>query len=218
MEDFPPNSHSSKLEQTEKTDSSVGGDKKIEKVITGEAARRKKPLSKRFMETFVGGDSKSVWGYVFFDVIVPAVKDMAADAVSQSIERLLFGETRSTSRRTGQRPSGSNGYVSYNRFSSQASAGRREEPRTMSRQGRATFNFDEVIVPTRGEAEMVIDRLFDLVSRYEQATVSDLYELVGVSGTFTDEKWGWTDIRGAGVTRVSNGYLLDLPRPEPLRN
>jgi hypothetical protein len=69
---------------------------------------------------------------------------------------------------------------------------------------------------TRVEAEEVIDRLFDVVSRYETATVADLYEMVGVTGNYTDDKWGWTDLRGASVQRVRNGYLLDLPRPEPL--
>jgi len=63
------------------------------------------------------------------------------------------------------------------------------------------------------EAEEVIDRMFDLVSRYEVVTVADLYELVGVSGEYTDAKWGWTDLRGAAAMRIRDGYLLDLPRP-----
>jgi len=86
----------------------------------------------------------------------------------------------------------------------------------MSRRGRASHDFDEIILATRVEGEEVIERLFDLVSRYEAATVADLYELVGVSGNYTDDKWGWTDVRGSGVTRVRNGYLLDLPKPEPI--
>lgn len=71
-------------------------------------------------------------------------------------------------------------------------------------------------MPTRVEAEEVIDRMFDLVSQYEMVTVADLYDLVGLANNYTDEKWGWTDIRGAGVSRIKGGYLLDLPRPEPL--
>ena len=86
----------------------------------------------------------------------------------------------------------------------------------MSRQSRARHNFDEIVLDERVEAEEVIDRLFDLVSRYEAATVADLYELVGLSSTHTDNKWGWIDLTGAGVTRVRGGYLLDLPEPESL--
>lgn len=68
----------------------------------------------------------------------------------------------------------------------------------------------------RAEAEEVIDRMFELVSRYGSVSVADMYELVGLASTHTDNKWGWTDLSGAGVSRIRGGYLLDLPEPEPL--
>jgi hypothetical protein len=86
----------------------------------------------------------------------------------------------------------------------------------MSQRGRAKHDFDEIVLDQRAEAEEVIDRLYDVVNKYEQATVADLYDLVGLSSTHTDHKWGWTDLRGAGVSRIRDGYLLDLPDPEPL--
>lgn len=206
--DYPTNSHKQKKEEK------VEPKKKVEQVTRGEVTRRKKPLGKRMAETFVGGDTKGVWSYVLLDVLVPAAKDMVSDAVSTGVERMLFGDNY----RGGRRPRGSGrppSYTSYNRYSPMGGR-EREEPRALSRRGRASHDFDEIILETRVEAEEVVDRLFDLVSRYEMATVADLYDLVGVSGSYTDDKWGWTDIRGAGVTRVRNGYLLDLPRPEPL--
>jgi len=212
VEEFPTNSHKAKAAPEENTDTT----KKIEKVTTGVVMTRKKPLGKRFAETFFGGDTKGVLNYVMIDVLLPAAKDMIADAVSQGIERMIFGEARSTSRRTGMRPGGHSGYVSYNRFAPNNQQRQREEPRNVSRRARASHDFDEIILATRVEAEEVISRLFDIIARYEQATVSDLYELVGVSGNFTDEKYGWTDVRGAGVVRTRNGYLLDLPKPEQL--
>ena len=206
--DLPSNSNEAKQPAT---DEKLAESKKVTKITTGEVSRRKKPLGKRLTETFIGGDAKSVWGYVVFEVIVPAAKDMAADAVSQAIERMLFGESRSTSRRTGVRPGSGTGYVSYDRYAQ--GQPRREDPRPgISRRARASHDFDEIILPTRAEAEAVIDNLFNLISQYEQATVSDLYELVGITASYTDEKYGWTDFRGAGVTRIRNGYLLDLPK------
>lgn len=208
--DFPSNRHKERV-RNEKPE-----EKKVVKIVQSEVQRRKKPLGKRFAETFVGGDAKSVWGFVTLDVLIPAAKDMFADAVSQGVERMIFGEARSTGRRTGRRPHDS--YISYNRYSGGGS--RRESPRdprhNISRRARASHDFDEIILATRVEAEEVIDRLFDLVSKYESATVADLYDLVGISGSYTDDKWGWLDLRGGGVTRVRNGYLLDLPKPEPL--
>lgn len=192
--------------------------KKVEQITSGNVVRRKKPLGKRFAETFVGGDAKGVVGYVVYEVLIPAARDMVADAGREAIERMLYGEQRSPHRRGGSaRPSGANGYVSYNRFAPGQSSSRNDDPRpSLSRKARASHDFDEIILASRVEAEEVIDRLFDLVSRYESATVADLYEMVGVTGNYTDDKWGWSDIRGAGVTRVRNGYLLDLPKPEPL--
>jgi hypothetical protein len=212
MEEFPTNSHKAKAAPEENTETA----KKIEQVTTGTVVTRKKPLGKRFVETFFGGDTRGVMNYVLVDVLLPAAKDMIADAVSQGIERMIFGEARSTSRRTGIRPGGHSGYVSYNRFAPNPQQRQREEPRNISRRSRASHDFDEIILATRVEAVTVIDRLYDIIARYEQATVSDLYELVGVSGNFTDEKYGWTDLRGSEAVRVRDGYLLSLPKPEQL--
>lgn len=221
MDDFPSNSRRREPEKAPTPPPKKQEEKKVEKVTTGEVISRKKPLGKRMKELLVGGDANSVGRYVFFEVLLPAAKDTIADVVTQGVERMIFGEARSTSRRTGSRPGGSSGYTSYNRYYStppwDQKGARREEPRReISRRARSSHDFDEIILATRAEANEVLDRLFDLVSRYDQATVSDLYELVGLSGNFVDEKWGWTDLRGSGVTRVTDGYLLDLPRPESL--
>lgn len=191
--------------------------KKVERIVTGEVVRRKPSLGKRMREIFIGGDAQSVWGYVAYDILIPAVKDTLSEAVSMGIERMLFGESRGPSnRRRSVTPN--YGYTDYGRYSRGSSASRyqKEEPRQMSRRSRAAHNFDEIVLETRLEAETVIERLDDLCDRYGQATVSDLYELVGVTGDFTDEKYGWVDMRASGVSRVRDGYLLDLPRPELL--
>lgn len=215
---YPANSHRAREAATKPVvEKPKAQEKRVEKVVEGDVVRRKRPLGKRFAEIFFAGDTRGVVSYVIMDVLLPAAKDTFADAFSQGVERMLFGEVRSTSRRTGGRPSGAGGYVSYNRYSQQQGPGsRRDEEREISRRARSSHDFDEIIVSTRAEAEEIIDRLFDLVSRYEAATVADLYELVGVKTKFTDDRWGWTDIRGAGITRIRSGYLLDLPRPEPL--
>lgn len=209
---FPGNSN----RQREESRGERPDEKKVERVVESTVVRRKKPLGKRFAEIFFGGDSKGVLGYVASEVLLPAARDALADAITQGVERLLFGDAQSTSRRTGRRP-GTTSYVNYGRYSqSTTSNPRREEPRVGHRRSRTSHDFDDIVLATRVEAETVIERLFDLIERYGQATVSDLYELVGISGNFTDEKWGWADMRGSGVRRVREGYLLDLPKTEPL--
>lgn len=202
--EFPPNSQSSKKRVVE--------DKNIEQITSGNVVRKKKSLRKQFSETFVAGDAKSAVRYVIFDVLLPAAKDMIVEAGSQGIEKLIFGDSR---RRGSSSPqAGPTGYVSYNRYSMGGRPG--SSQRAMSRQARARHDFDEIVLESRTEAEEVINRLFDLVSHYETATVADLYELVGLVASHTDHKWGWTDLHGSGVTRIRGGYLVDLPDPQPL--
>lgn len=211
--EFPSNSHNAGDPKEEKT----AEPKRVEKVVVGDVERRKKPFGKRFTETFVGGDARNVVQYVLFEVLVPAAKDTIADAVSQGVERMIFGEARSPSRRTGYRPGGSSSYVSYNKFGSSKRDPRdRDEPRGLSRQARTNHQFDEILLATRAEAETVIERLYDLVNEYELATVADLLELVGETPSYTDGKWGWDDMHGATVRRVREGYLLDLPKTKPV--
>lgn len=188
-------------------------EKNIKRVTTGDPIRKKKSLGKQFRETFVAGDVKSAVRYGVFEVLLPAARDMIVEVTTQGIEKLIFGDSR---RGRGSTPpaAGPTGYVSYNRY---AMGNRQSGPqRTMSRRARSQHDFDEVILDSRVEAEEVIDKLYEVVSRYGSATVMDLYELVGLPSSHTDNKWGWTSLRGAGVSRAHGGYLLDLPEPQPL--
>lgn len=184
--------------------------KKVEKVVTGDVVQRKKPLGKRLSETFVGGDLRSTVQYVFFDILVPAARDTVADAGSQGLERLIFGEARSVSRRTGR---AAQHHTSYDRFSKSRPDMRQAEERQLSRRARGSHDFGEILLATRVEANEVLNRLNDLVDRYTSATVADLYALVGITGNYTDDKWGWRELNAAGITRVPRGYVLDLPSP-----
>jgi hypothetical protein len=206
--EFPSNSDASKR--------SSEPDKNITRVTKGDAVRRRKSLRKQFSDTFVAGDFKGAMRYVVLDVLLPAAKDTIVEIATQGTERLLFGESR---RRGGYSPqTGPYGHIAYNRIAT--AAGSRimssSAERAMSRHARVRHNFDEIILNDRTEAEEVIDRLFDLVSRYDTATVADLYELVGLASNHTDTKWGWSNLAGAGVSRVRGGYLLDLPDPHPI--
>lgn len=214
MDDYPANSYN-KISKEAKAAKEVAKEEtpekpKVEKVVQGEVVRRKPPLRKRIAQTFGGEDLKDVWTYILLDVLIPAAKDAIVDAGSQGLERAIFGEVSGRSRVSRK----SSGYTPYNKVT--GISPRREEPRSLSRRARANHNFDEIVLATRPEAEDVLERLYDLISKFEVVTVADLYAAVGVDTNFVDDKWGWTDLRGAGAVRVRNGYLLDLPRPEPI--
>lgn len=212
---YPSNSRNNKREpvQQEKVD-----DKKLHKVVQGKVMKKKKGIGSKLAETFLEDDTKSVASYIFHDVLIPAAKSMISDMVGGGIEMLLFGGRRGRtdySRGGSSRGPSRTSYGSYYRDTNRDSRDR-DRDRSMSNRSRARFDFDEIVLETRGEAEEVISNLVDLTIDYQQATVADLYELVGITGNFTDNKYGWTDLRGVVPRRVRDGYLLDLPRPQPL--
>ena len=81
---------------------------------------------------------------------------------------------------------------------------------------RTGYNYDDIILETRGEAEEVLERMEELIETYGIVSVADLYDLVGITGNYTDNKYGWTNIRNAEPVRVRDGYMLKLPKALPI--
>jgi hypothetical protein len=212
---YPSNS---KIKKTE--GAKPDGKKVIKKVVTGTVKQQKPSFGKKVLAFLFEDDTRSVGSYIVHDVLVPAAKSMLSDMVGGGLDMLLFGERR------GNRTRRENGrsYVSYGSYYHSPDRDRdrdREdvrdrEKRRVSDIGRARHDFDEILLETRGEAEEVLSNLVDLTLDYGVASVADLYELVGVTTNFVDNKWGWTDLRDAHVDRVRGGYLLKLPQPVSL--
>ena len=206
MEEFPSN--------TRKPEKSEERTPRVEKVISGEVVTRKPPLGRRFKDTFVGGDRANVWEYVLLDVVVPAVKDMLVDAGQQAIEKMIFGETRPGSRRPGYRAGSTGSHFNYAGISKTS---RPDPRRDLSREARSNHSFQDIIFEKRHQGEEVLDKMYELLEKYELVTVQDLYDACGVTSNFTDAKYGWDDLQGSRVDRTHGGYLLNLPRPEPVK-
>ena len=184
---------------------------KIDKVITGEVIERKKGIGRKLKDHFQGeNDMQSIGSFVFWDVIVPKVRDLAFDALSESSSRIFYGDTRRVSTNT-QRTGASIRPTAYNRISYNGTPS--AEPRQISQRARQTHDFtQEIVLPDLGTAEKVLDTLIDYIEKYGFVSVDDLYDAVGITGgEFTDEKHGWDDLRAAKASRVREGYLLDLP-------
>ena len=193
--DYPSNNHKVRKEGS--------SEKQVVKVTSGKVVQKKKSLGKKFAETFLGDDIESVSSYILHDVIIPAAKNMMSDTVSNGIEMLLFGQVRGSRTRRDRDKS----YVSYSSYYD-----RDKKPTRPSARNTSRHNFDDIILETRGEAEEVLSHLVDLTEDYGMASVADLYDLVGITSNFTDNKYGWDNLSSASVNRVRDGYLISLPR------
>lgn len=212
MEDFPANSAKAKA-RTEGPQPSERP--RVERVVSGDVDRRRRGLGRKFKETFIAGSLHGARDYVVNDVVVPTLKEMVYAMFQGGLQKLIFGDSRI--RRDSPPPS----YGDVNRprinYSTQSSMTRSAPTRMVSRESKARGSFDDIIISSRVEAQDVMDRMYDILSRYEMVLVADLYELTGVQTSHADHRWGWTHLRGAKVARLGDGrYLLDLPEPEPL--
>ena len=195
MAEYKGNSHRSK-EQNEVVE------KKVEQIAKGKT--KKKSEVKKFADTFIAEDITSVKDYILMEVLLPAAKKAISDIVTNGIDMILYGETRSKSKSRESR-------VSYTKYYDRD----RDYDRPSRTRGRYGYDYDDIILDTRKEAEEVLDRMDDLIDNYGMVSVADLYDLVGVSGNYTDNKYGWTNLRNADVQRVRDGYLLKLPKALP---
>ena len=78
------------------------------------------------------------------------------------------------------------------------------------------FNYDDITFATRGDAESVLMRMDELIDVYGSACVADFYDLAGVTGNYTDNKYGWIDLQSATVIRMRDGYIIKFPKVMPL--
>lgn len=215
--EFPPNSHTRKEARPERPRTEKASEKReVVQITKNKATLRKKPLHKKFLDAFRPEDNVGFVEYTLLEVLVPGIKDALADAVHGTIDNAL-GTTTGGSRRRRR----DSGYTSYNRMSSARPRGREsrereEERRPRRRETRMADDVREVILDSRVEAEEVVDALIELASKYDAATMRDLLSLIGEPHNPTHEDWGWFDLRGTRIHRVGGGYLIDLPRPEPL--
>jgi len=71
-------------------------------------------------------------------------------------------------------------------------------------------------LPSREDAEEVLQQMYDILDQYNVVTVSEFLELVGLPDEYTDRNYGWTSSREFQVRRVRDGYVIDLPEPRVL--
>lgn len=192
-----------------------------EKIVTGRVLERKKSLGSKFREQFVGDDARSVWAHLLLDVIIPSTKNLLYDMVVEGARRKLYGGAGPSRPLTGRFAQGPTP-VNYTAYSSQA-PGRVSSPdpagsaqRELARQKRSMMDMTGVILETREEGLMVLDRLTDMIEQYGAAQVVDFYAMVGLPRDFTDVKYGWTSLASAQVRQIPEGFLLDLPKPRIL--
>ena len=191
---YPPNNKTEDKDPVVKTEPLA---------LIGTAKKKKKGFGQKLSSLIIVEDVEKVAKEFFTDNLIPAAKDMFIEY----LETVITGSSRSRSGSSSR--SRTSPYVSYNKTSA------RDTRRAMSYQARIAHDFDDLIFDSKRDAELVLEKMLDVLDQYEEVTVATLYFLSDIRADHTDEKYGWTRLspREAYVARVRDGWLLKLPKP-----
>ena len=182
--------------------------KKVEQVVEGPAKKKKKSGLAKFIDTFVEDDAASVKQYVVEDVLIPGFKDILYDTVTNSLNRFLYNDREAPRRNNG------GNVTSFTRYTGRYQQNNRSNTRETRPLRNGGYSFDNVVVPSRGEAQEVLDSLGELLSEYGTVSVADLYDMCGLQTKHTDNNYGWESLNGFSIKRYSSTeYEILTPRP-----
>jgi len=185
--------------------------KDIKPVISG-AVPVNRPASKRFFGALFAESPKEILAKVGRDVLVPRFKMGVEEAFNNFLGGMLWGDSSArplpnTIRATQLRGGGTN-YAAIS--SGNLSALQQAQQQTTNR---SHGNYQDLVCPTQQTAEVLLANMYDLLRRYNVVAVGDLYELAGLPVNPSDNAYGWMSLEGARISKVREGYLLELPLP-----
>ena len=195
MDELKGNSFASREQKDSKKE-------KIEPVTTNVTV--KKPKNK-LLSKFFAEDAKTVCGHVLNVVVIPSLQKLFSDVIKGAVDWLIYGSK-------GSQPKTGVSNVSYSRYYSSNA-----QPQTafganpmLNRSN--VFAVQDVMFNERADAEEVLLRMAELVEKYGMVSVADFYELVGQRFAFTDQKYGWRDLRTAEIVRGISGFYIIFPK------
>lgn len=182
--------------------------KQLEPVVSTPGVKKKKTKGQLFKEEFISEDAGKVKSYLWESVIKPSIKDTIWNLITKGLKMFLYSKGDSPDLRTGI--PGEVPRINYTDYWN------RRNSIPAYPVGRTAYNYGEVILANRGEAEEVVRRMYDLIRQSGVATIGDLYQLCNMPTQFTDFTYGWRDLADARIISVEGGYLISLPRPYPI--
>lgn len=140
-------------------------------------------------------------------VLIPKFMDLISDFLVDVVQR-FFGKGSSGSRSGDRRRSGYGDHY-----------GRDRSTTVSDRKVDGPFNYEEVICDTKREAEDVLDKVQDIIDRYDVASINDLYKAADLDlGPYTYGDYGWDSLRDVKLRPTADRrYIIRMPRPINLR-
>ena len=181
--------------------------------LSGPVKVKKKSAFAMFFDNFFSGDMRAIRDYAIKDVLLPAAKRTLSNLISNSVEMLLFGETRGPRNNDLYSSSRPNKYTSYGAYYDAPKVSAKSSVRTEYEDYR-TF-----VYPTAKDADDVLNYLRAEIQIYDRCKVSKIYEATSKQWDPAWENYVWYDLDSASVrySADDDGYIMTLPRPTAIR-
>ena len=162
----------------------------------------------------------SVMNYVFKNVVVPAIKKLFVDSVTNAANVWIYGSEATTKKTSTSKYSwGGSNIINYNDISKNG------QPKPVEKVRLSVFDYENVSFKNRGIAELVLNEMTEILDQYPIVTVADFLDIctseyqkdVQVfnvrSSEPTDHNYGWNDLSTAKVVPTWNGdFVIKFPK------
>lgn len=211
-EEYKPNSYKARSEAAKaeaEANSKKTEDEKPssnnKRIVQGEVKIRKPNEFREFVRAFIVDDIRNVAKKAVYDFFIPSLKATFYKTLTNGLG-MLFGINPDSAGNVNATK------VAYTQFSAKNTS--TNQPSPSENKTRSAFNLSDIIIPTRYEAEAVIERIHDLLNSYGVVSVTDVYEMINVDVPYTLVKYGWKSLPTNIVPYpVDGGYVIRLPKP-----
>lgn len=205
MEQYPSNSIKHRKKMLEKEQQ----EKRLKSVVKQPAVKRKKSEIRKFTDEFITESVSKVNNHIFKDILFPSIKEIIWKVLTDSVNMIFYPNDPKRSSVPASR-------VSYR--DCYGNTGNASPIRDYSSNSRTASDLapDECIFMDRGSAEIVLYRLQEELNIYGLVTVADFKQLSGIHEEYTDNNFGWTNLKTCKVLPTNGGYYIRLPKPYPI--
>lgn len=183
---------------------------KFKKVIDSDVKISKHNPRTKLSDVFIAKDIHSVGYTLVDDILIPEIKKILDSLVSNGFHMLLYGEPNRTKPKNGSLPGAK---IAYQNFYSE---GKSAIATTKTNKITSYTEYDRMIFSSKEEAETILDIMNESIETYGQVSILDLYDMVGISSMYASDNYGWKNLSKAYSERCADGYILRLPKAQPL--
>lgn len=204
-------------------------EQRVTPVVTGTRKVANSNLIK-LKNSLINEDARNVKDYLIYDLAAPAATnfliDLIIDLVSNGLNYIFKPVAKTTVRTRSASPIGTKIYfgkpTDYNGISKNRQIIREPERNKLE-------SYGEAAVKDKAEGYKIIESVQDCIDSYGYARVADFNEAAGITGDYTDNNYGWTDISGYefiparievnenGEVHNVRGFILKMPAASPIK-